>query len=91
MQRKVFFEEAGSPSRPKTLADLKRPATERQINFARSIADLLELDYPDFDDFNATSRFISENKDLFYAEKEARENAMHCEVDDDEDDDDIPF
>lgn len=93
MKYKISFSEAaerlGSP-RSVTLADLKRPATGRQVVFAKSIADLLDLDEPDFDDFNATSRFISEHKDEFYAEKEARESPRRLQGFDD-DDDDIPF
>ena len=42
---------------------IKRPATEKQIEFAKRIADTLEISEPDFSDFAAVSVFISENID----------------------------
>lgn len=50
----------------KTARPHKRGATDKMISYAKAIADILELDYPDFDDFNATSEFISYNKDDYY-------------------------
>jgi hypothetical protein len=41
-------------------------ATKRMIEFATDIADELGLDYPDFDDFEETSDFISDNKEEYY-------------------------
>lgn len=57
-----------NPSKSK--APKKRPATDNQVSYAKAIADVLGLDCPDFKDFNATSAFISENKDDYYEEIE---------------------
>lgn len=94
MKRKVFFEDVGdTPSKSKTLADLKRPASRAQIKFAQDIASLLDLKCPNFEDFNATSQFISQYRDAFYEEKNARESAERIGWydDEDDDDDDLPF
>lgn len=53
-----------NPSKSK--APKKRPATDKQVSYAKAIADTLGLGYPDFEDFNDTSVFISYNKDDYY-------------------------
>lgn len=65
-KKKMNLMEFLSANPSKTKAPQRRGATEKQISYAKAIADLLELDYPDFDDFNATSEFISYNKDDYY-------------------------
>lgn len=53
----------------------KRPATDKQVEFAMAIADLLDLEYPDFKDFSATKEFIDENIDDYNdARQDAKEN-----------------
>ena len=47
-------------------------ATEKQIDFATAIAEELCLDYPDFDDREDTSEFISEYADEFYEQRNSR-------------------
>lgn len=53
-----------------TKPQAKRPATDKQIEFATAISELLEVDKPDFADFSATSKFISDHVDLYYETKD---------------------
>ena len=46
-------------------------ATDRMVEFAEAIAEELDLEEPDYDDFEETSEFISEYKDEFYRSKRA--------------------
>lgn len=45
-------------------------ATEKMKEFAEAIAYELDIDEPDYDNFDETKEFIDENKDDFYASKE---------------------
>ena len=47
---------------------MKQP-TEKQIKFAEAIADCLHLPEPDYNDYNAVSAFIANNKDNYYQRK----------------------
>lgn len=40
-------------------------ATQKMVNYARAIAEKLEIAEPDFSDFGETSRFINEHSDQF--------------------------
>lgn len=41
-------------------------ATEKMLEFAQDIADELDLEMPDSEDFDEIKEFIEENKDDFY-------------------------
>ena len=47
-------------------------ATRKMKEYAEAIADYLEIEPPDFDDFEETRDFIDENKDDYW--REMREN-----------------
>ena len=47
-------------------------ATEKQIDFATTIAEELGLELPDFNDRTETSDFISEYADEFYEQRNSR-------------------
>lgn len=42
-------------------------ATDKMVAFAEKIADELNLDEPNYDDFDETSEFIDDNKDDYWA------------------------
>lgn len=44
-------------------------ATQKMVDYAKGIADLLNLDYPDFSNFNETSAFISEYSQAYKKRK----------------------
>lgn len=44
-------------------------ATPRMIEFAKAIASRLDLDEPDYNDFDEVHDFIEENKDDYYEDR----------------------
>lgn len=79
-KRMNLMEFIGTEEGSKSFPPKKRGATEKMISFATAIADTLDLDYPNFEDFSETSEFISYNKDDYYEAKEENEE-----------DDEFPF
>lgn len=49
-----------------SLGEKKRIATKSMIKYAKSIANTLKIDYPDFEDFENTYKFIALHKDDDY-------------------------
>lgn len=45
---------------------MARKATQKMLNFANDIGEVLDIEKPTTDDFDEVGKFISENKDDFY-------------------------
>ena len=45
---------------------MARKATQKMIDFANDISEVLDIEKPMTDDFDELGKFISENKDDFY-------------------------
>ena len=45
---------------------MPRKATQKMIDFANDISEVLDIEKPMTDDFDEVGKFISENKDDFY-------------------------
>ena len=45
---------------------MTRKATQKMIDFANDISEVLDIEKPMTDDFDEVGKFISENKDDFY-------------------------